>query len=321
MKKQIIPALCVMLALCLALASCGGTIGEKTTAAETTEEITATEAPISILDPRDPADTYAMDPPFELYTTDSVNIWTDQFHYLALQGSEAAEVVAMLEIVNSLTSEQLITVTDTAQHLDQLFLIEFKQGNTLYLIFPCVLENGYAHFSVLEHDLIEDKQKELCNFYFEHAEWASLVDRMEAMVPVLSPRDPEKTYAVEPALKLLADDKVDIYPQYLNLVSFRGEEATELIKMLDIVNTLSPEQVSTPTAPLQVADELFVIEVQQGDILYMIKPKVLENGDAYVCIAEHDLSKETKQQRILYEFQFDNDRWASLIDKMQALAK
>lgn len=185
MKKQIIPALCAILALCLTLASCGGTIGKKTTASETTAEIIATEAPISVLDPR----------------------------------------------------------------------------------------------------------------------------------------DPEKTYAVEPALKLLADDKVDIYPQYLNLVSFRGEEATELIKMLDIVNTLSPEQVSTPTAPLQVADELFVIEVQQGDILYMIKPKVLENGDAYVCIVEHDLSKETEQQRMLYEFQFENDRWASLIDKMQALVK
>ena len=108
MKKQIISALCAAIAFCLSFASCGAAnqVEKRTTAQTTSEAVTTTAAPRSVLADRDPAADYAIDPPLELYDNNEIAVFPDYFHRFEYVGEEAVEVIAMLNIVNALTAEQ-----------------------------------------------------------------------------------------------------------------------------------------------------------------------------------------------------------------------
>ena len=193
MKKQIIAALCAVLMPALILTSCtSGKMTETTSAPITSSSTpeTTTAAPRSVLADRDPTVQYAIDPPLELYDNSDVSVMPDYFTRFEYVGKNAIEVIAMLNIVNALTAEQISEpekkATDPKSNKEwyyDWFHIEFTHNNILYIINAGVPAEGTASFGLLEHDLTTEKQTQRYSFQFQNDKWASLIESVRAQIP------------------------------------------------------------------------------------------------------------------------------------------
>ena len=192
MKKQFIAALCAVLMLSLILTSCTSKMATTTSAPITSlSALEATSAaPRSVLAERNPTVQYAIDPPLELYDNSDVSVMPDYFTRFEYVGKNAIEVIAMLNIVNALTTEQISepekTATDPKSNKEwyyDWFHIEFTHNNILYIINAGVPAEGTASFGLLEHDLTTEKQTQRYSFQFQNDEWASLIESVRAQIP------------------------------------------------------------------------------------------------------------------------------------------
>ena len=192
MKKQFIAALCAVLMLSLILTSCTSKMATTTSAPITSlSALEATPAaPRSVLAECNPTVQYAINPPLELYENSEVAVMPDYFNRFEYVGEEAVEVIAMLNIVNALTTEQISepekTATDPKSNKEwyyDWFHIEFTHNNILYIINAGVPAEGTASFGLLEHDLTTEKQTQRYSFQFQNDEWASLIESVRAQIP------------------------------------------------------------------------------------------------------------------------------------------
>ena len=191
MKKQFIAALCAVLMLSLILTSCTSKMATTTSAPITSlSALEATPAaPRSVLAECNPTVQYAIDPPLELYDNSDVSVMPDYFTRFEYVGKNAIEVIAMLNIVNALTAEQISEpekkATDPKSNNEwyyDWFIIEFTHNNILFMISAGVQTDGTATFGLLEHDLTTDKQTQRYSFCFQNDEWESLIESIRAQI-------------------------------------------------------------------------------------------------------------------------------------------